>query len=95
VASTERTHLLQPQTVACPREAAGSARTRPVRAVPGTQSIPFFTAPGVLNRPHSITASIHIPEEGAEGALLCQGTVRSPPGGDIRELLFGPNAGSN
>jgi arylsulfatase A-like enzyme len=42
---------------------------------PGTQSIPFFAAPRVLNRPHSITASVHIPEEGAEGVLLCQGTA--------------------
>src|SRR5207244_6820174 len=41
---------------------------------PGTQSIPFFAAPRVLNRPHSITAEVEIPAEGAEGVLLCQGT---------------------
>jgi arylsulfatase len=41
---------------------------------PGTQSIPFFAAPRVLNRPHSITAEVDIPEGGAEGVLLCQGT---------------------
>lgn len=41
---------------------------------PGTQSIPFFAAPRVLNRPHSITADVEIPEGGAEGVLLCQGT---------------------
>jgi arylsulfatase len=41
---------------------------------PGTQSIPFFAAPRVLNRPHSITAEVEIPAEGAEGVLLSQGT---------------------
>ncbi len=43
--------------------------------MPGTQSVPFFAAPRVLNRPHSITASVEIPEGGAEGVLLCQGTA--------------------
>jgi hypothetical protein len=42
---------------------------------PGTQSIPYFAAPGVLNRPHSITADVEIPPGGAEGVLLCQGTA--------------------
>jgi arylsulfatase len=42
---------------------------------PGTQSIPFFAGPRVLNRPHSITATVEIPEGGAEGVLLCQGTA--------------------
>jgi hypothetical protein len=42
---------------------------------PGTQSIPFFAAPRVLNRPHSITAEVEIPASGAEGVLLCQGTA--------------------
>ena len=41
---------------------------------PGTQSIPFFAAPRVLNRPHSITADVEIPASGAEGVLLSQGT---------------------
>jgi arylsulfatase len=41
---------------------------------PRTQSMPFFAAPRVLNRPHSITASVSIPPGGAEGVLLCQGT---------------------
>ena len=31
---------------------------------PGTQSIPFFAAPRVLNRPHSITADVEIPAAG-------------------------------
>ena len=42
---------------------------------PHTQSVPFFAGPRVLNRPHSITAFVEIPEGGAEGVLLCQGTA--------------------
>ena len=42
---------------------------------PNTQSVPFFAAPRVLNRPHSITATVDIPDGGAEGVLLCQGTA--------------------
>ena len=42
---------------------------------PNTQSVPFFAAPRLLNRPHSITADVDIPESGAEGVLLCQGTA--------------------
>src|SRR5512135_345523 len=42
---------------------------------PNTQPIPNFAAPRVLNRPHSITAEVEIPEEGAEGVLLSQGTA--------------------
>jgi arylsulfatase len=42
---------------------------------PDTQSIPFFAAPKVLNRPHSITAKVEIPDDGAEGVLLSQGTA--------------------
>jgi arylsulfatase A-like enzyme len=41
---------------------------------PGTQSIPAFAAPRLLNRPHAITADVDIPEGGAEGVVLCQGT---------------------
>ncbi len=40
---------------------------------PGTQSVPFFAAPRLMNRPHSITASVEIPEGGADGVLICQG----------------------
>ncbi len=43
--------------------------------VPGTQSIPNFAAPRLHNRPHSITASVDIPEGGAEGVLFCQGSA--------------------
>jgi arylsulfatase len=45
---------------------------------PATQSVPYFAAPNILNRPHSITADVEIPDSGAEGVLLCQGGV---PGG--------------
>jgi arylsulfatase len=43
---------------------------------PGTQSIPFFAAPRVLNRPHSITADVEIPAEGAEGVTAVPGHRR-------------------
>jgi arylsulfatase len=42
---------------------------------PNTQSVPFFAGARVLNRPHSITADVEIPADGAEGVLLCQGTA--------------------
>ncbi len=42
---------------------------------PGTQTLPFWVSPRVLNRPHSITADAEIPEGGAEGVLLCQGSA--------------------
>jgi len=41
---------------------------------PNTQSVPFFAGPRLLNRPHSISASVSIPDSGAEGVLLAQGT---------------------
>ncbi len=41
---------------------------------PGTQTVPFWVAPRVLNRPHSITAEAEIPATGAEGVLMCQGS---------------------
>jgi arylsulfatase A-like enzyme len=56
-----------------PRPRASPARDKYV-FFPGTQSVPFLAAPRVLNRPHSITADVEIPEHGAEGVLLCQGT---------------------
>jgi hypothetical protein len=39
-----------------------------------TQTVPAFATVRVLNRPHSITADVEIPDGGAEGVLLCQGT---------------------
>ncbi|BCM64878.1 MULTISPECIES: arylsulfatase [Streptomyces] len=41
---------------------------------PGTQALPSAVVPRVLNRPHSITAEVEIPAEGAEGVLISQGT---------------------
>jgi arylsulfatase len=42
---------------------------------PGTQSVPFFSGPRVLNRPHSITADVEISSPGAnDGVLLSQGS---------------------
>jgi hypothetical protein len=41
---------------------------------PGTQTQPFWVGPRVLNRPHSITADAEIPDGGAEGVLICQGS---------------------
>jgi arylsulfatase A-like enzyme len=43
--------------------------------LPNTQSVAYFAAPKVLNRPHSITAEVEIPEQGAMGVLLSQGTA--------------------
>jgi arylsulfatase len=43
--------------------------------IPDTQSTPFFAGPRVLNRPHSITATVEIPDGGAEGVLLSQGSA--------------------
>ncbi|MFJ9550508.1 arylsulfatase [Streptomyces erythrochromogenes] len=40
----------------------------------GTQAVPAAVAPRVLNRPHSVTADVEIPHDGAQGVLLCQGT---------------------
>ena len=57
-------------------EAAGGARPgigTPTVRVP--RRCPFFAGPRVLNRPHSITASVEIPEGGAEGVLLAQGSA--------------------
>jgi len=39
-----------------------------------TQTVPWFGAVHVLNRPHSITADVEIPSGGAQGVLICQGT---------------------
>jgi hypothetical protein len=41
---------------------------------PNTQSVPGPAGPRVLNRPHSITARVDLPEAGAEGVLFSQGT---------------------
>ena len=40
---------------------------------PHTQGVPVNATANILNRPHSITADVEVPEEGAEGVLLSQG----------------------
>lgn len=40
---------------------------------PGTQMVPGIATVNVINRPHSITAEVEIPEGGAEGVLLSYG----------------------
>jgi arylsulfatase A-like enzyme len=42
---------------------------------PHTQTLSFWVGPRVLNRPHSITADAEIPDGGAEGVLICQGSI--------------------
>jgi arylsulfatase A-like enzyme len=42
---------------------------------PNLSVVPFASAPKVFNRPHSITAEVEIPADGAEGVLLAQGGV--------------------
>jgi arylsulfatase A-like enzyme len=44
---------------------------------PGTQGVPSNSAVRVLNRSHSITADVEIPEGGAEGILLAHGGIDS------------------
>jgi arylsulfatase A-like enzyme len=43
---------------------------------PGTQMVPANSGPAVLNRPHSITADVEIPNGGAEGCLMSAGDVQ-------------------
>jgi arylsulfatase len=40
---------------------------------PGTQGVPPVVGVNTLNRPHSITATVEIPEGGAEGVLFANG----------------------
>jgi arylsulfatase len=42
---------------------------------PGTQEVAAATAPAILNRPHTITVLVDIPEQGAEGVLVSQGGI--------------------
>jgi arylsulfatase A-like enzyme len=42
---------------------------------PGTQEVPTNAAPRTLNRPHSVTALVEVPDGGAEGVLVSQGGV--------------------
>ena len=43
------------------------------RFYPNTQAVPFNAGPRLLNRTHSITAVVNIPETGGEGALVSFG----------------------
>jgi arylsulfatase A-like enzyme len=61
------------QRMAQERPQIAVARTR-YTYYQDTQTVPPFAAVSVLNRPHSITADVEIPRDGAEGVLLCQGT---------------------
>jgi arylsulfatase A-like enzyme len=40
---------------------------------PGTQMVPTNAAPRLLNRPHSISVEVEVPEGGAEGVLFSMG----------------------
>ena len=42
---------------------------------PGTQEVPMNAAAKIVNRPHSITADVDIPEGGGEGVLISQGGI--------------------
>lgn len=54
------------------RPEVGSEREQYVY-FPGTQAVPENAAVHVLNRSHSLTAEVEIPDDGAEGVLLCHG----------------------
>ena len=54
------------------RPAVGGSR-RVYEFFPGGSPISFIATPRVVNRAHSITAHVHIPDEGAEGVLLSCG----------------------
>lgn len=43
---------------------------------PGTSMIPVNNCPILLNRTHSLTADVEVPEEGADGVLLAAGDVQ-------------------
>ncbi|MFF4130017.1 hypothetical protein ACFY1B_00470 [Streptomyces mirabilis] len=61
-----------PRVPADPKYRAGILAVEALR--PGTQALPSAVVPRVLNRPHSITAEVEVPAEGAEGVLISQGT---------------------
>ncbi len=62
------------QRMADVRPAIAEDRTR-YTYYPGTQPVPPNAAANVLNRSHSITADVEIPEGGAEGVLASAGGV--------------------
>ena len=54
------------------RPAIAQARTS-YTYYPGTQPVAVSAGANVLNRPHSITADVEIPEEGVEGVVFSHG----------------------
>ena len=46
-----------------------------VRLLPEHSEVSASASPRILNRPHSITALVYIPDQGAEGLLVSQGGV--------------------
>jgi len=54
------------------RPSVGKPR-KVIELYPGGSPIPFAVAPRVYNRPHSITAELTVPADGAEGILLTHG----------------------
>lgn len=42
---------------------------------PGTQEVPMNAAARIINRSHSITADVEIPERGAQGVMISQGGI--------------------
>jgi arylsulfatase len=62
------------QRFADPRPVIAKDRSRYIY-FPGTQEVAASAAPKILNRPHTITALVDIPDDGAEGVLVSQGGV--------------------
>ncbi|MGI5860722.1 MAG: arylsulfatase [Myxococcales bacterium] len=60
------------QRLNTPRPTIARPRNRFVY-YPGGAMVAFAAVPRIFNRPHSITAEVVIPNEGAEGVLLTQG----------------------
>jgi arylsulfatase len=61
--------------IADERPAVAGPRTK-FTLYPGTQMLPIYGGPIVQNRPHSFTADVDIPQEGAEGVLVSAGDVQ-------------------
>ncbi len=62
------------QRFAEPRPVIAKDRSRYVY-FPGTSEVPPNAAPKIMNRPHTVTALVDVPDEGAEGVLVSQGGV--------------------
>ncbi|WP_053208142.1 arylsulfatase [Jiangella muralis] len=62
------------QRLAEDRPTIAPPRTRYVYR-PGTQEVPSVVAPRLVNRAHTITALVTVPDDGAEGVLVSQGGI--------------------